>query len=132
MVLEVGPHPAVSGMVKPTLGQQITCVASLQRSRAPWDMLSAALKTLYDAGASINWADYQSNFPGAHTVVDLPAYSWDLKDTSTTGRCGRAILLWSSTMCPSLRALLFIVLLRRVVILRGLILSLRPILLARI
>uniref|UniRef100_A0A0D2XPC8 Uncharacterized protein n=1 Tax=Fusarium oxysporum (strain Fo5176) TaxID=660025 RepID=A0A0D2XPC8_FUSOF len=80
MVLEVGPHPAVSGMVKPTLGQQITCVASLQRSRAPWDMLSAALKSLYDAGASINWADYQSNFPGAHTVVDLPAYSWDLKE----------------------------------------------------
>ncbi|ENH69483.1 Conidial yellow pigment biosynthesis polyketide synthase [Fusarium oxysporum f. sp. cubense race 1] len=80
MVLEVGPHPAVSGMVKSTLGQQITCVASLQRSRAPWDMLSAALKSLYDAGASINWADYQSNFPGAHTVVDLPAYSWDLKE----------------------------------------------------
>jgi hypothetical protein len=43
-------------------------------------MLSAALKSLYDAGASINWADYQSNFPGAHTVVDLPAYSWDLKE----------------------------------------------------
>ncbi|KAG7416252.1 Non-reducing polyketide synthase fsr1 [Fusarium oxysporum f. sp. rapae] len=80
IVLEVGPHPAVSGMVKPTLGQQITCVASLQRSRAPWDMLSAALKSLYDAGASINWADYQNNFPGAHTVVELPAYSWDLKE----------------------------------------------------
>ncbi|KAF4446291.1 fusarubin cluster-polyketide synthase [Fusarium austroafricanum] len=80
MMLEVGPHPAVAGMVKPTLGQQITCVASLQRGRAPWEMLSGALKSLYDAGANINWADYQSNFPGAHSVVALPAYSWDLKE----------------------------------------------------
>ncbi|KAM0241576.1 hypothetical protein ACHAPO_001262 [Fusarium lateritium] len=80
MMLEVGPHPAVTGMVKPTLGQQITCIASLQRGRAPWEMIAAALKTLYDAGSSINWADYQSSFPGSHSVVGLPAYSWDLKD----------------------------------------------------
>ncbi|KAF5662736.1 polyketide synthase [Fusarium heterosporum] len=80
MMLEVGPHPAVAGMVKPTLGQQITCVASLSRGRAPWDMLAAALKNLYDAGANINWADYQSNFPSAHSVIELPAYSWDLKE----------------------------------------------------
>nr|ALQ32772.1 putative polyketide synthase [Fusarium babinda] len=80
VMLEVGPHPAVAGMVKPTLGQQIACVASLQRGRAPWEMLSGALKSLYDAGANINWADYQSNFPGSHSVVALPAYSWDLKE----------------------------------------------------
>nr|ALQ32764.1 putative polyketide synthase [Fusarium aywerte] len=80
MMLEVGPHPAVTGMVKPALGQQITCIASLQRGRAPWEMLSNALKTLYDAGASINWVDYQSSFPGSHSVVALPAYSWDLKE----------------------------------------------------
>ncbi|KAM0214770.1 hypothetical protein ACHAQD_008669 [Fusarium lateritium] len=80
MILEVGPHPAVSGMVKPALGQQITCVASLSRGRTPWEMLAGALKSLYDAGASITWADYQSNFPSAHSVVPLPAYSWDLKE----------------------------------------------------
>ncbi|GKU19079.1 unnamed protein product [Fusarium langsethiae] len=80
MILEVGPHPAVTGMVKPTLGQQITCIASLQRGRSPWEMLSTALKTLYDAGSNITWADYQSSFPGSHSVVALPAYSWDLKD----------------------------------------------------
>ncbi|RBR03687.1 uncharacterized protein FIESC28_11725 [Fusarium coffeatum] len=80
MMLEVGPHPAVTGMVKPTLGQQMTCIASLQRGRAPWEMLSAALKTFYDAGSNINWADYQSSFPGSHSVVAVPAYSWDLKE----------------------------------------------------
>jgi acyl transferase domain-containing protein len=80
MVLEVGPHPAVAGMIKPALGQQITCVASLSRGRTPWEMLAGALKSLYDAGASINWTDYQSNFPSAHSVVPLPAYSWDLKE----------------------------------------------------
>lgn len=79
-ILEVGPHPAISGMVKPVLGQQMTCIASLQRGRQPWEVLGAALKGLYDAGANIHWAEYQRNYPASHCVVSLPAYSWDLKD----------------------------------------------------
>ncbi|KAJ4178461.1 fusarubin cluster-polyketide synthase [Fusarium falciforme] len=80
MILELGPHPAITGMVKAVLGQQVTCIASLQRARQPWDVLCAALKGLYDAGANISWAEYQSDFEGSHSVVALPAYSWDLKD----------------------------------------------------
>lgn len=80
IVLELGPHPAVLGMVKASLGQQVSGLASLQRGRQPWEVLGATLKGLYDAGASINWIEYQRNFPGSHSVVSLPAYSWDLKD----------------------------------------------------
>ncbi|KAF5010178.1 hypothetical protein FDECE_3671 [Fusarium decemcellulare] len=80
IILELGPHPAITGMVKPVLGQQMTCIASLQRGRQPWEVLLAALKGLYDAGANIRWAEYQRDFQGSHSVVSLPAYSWDLKD----------------------------------------------------
>ncbi|KOS19517.1 Noranthrone synthase [Escovopsis weberi] len=48
--LELGPHPAVTGMVKGTLG------------------------------ADIRWGEYQRDFVGSHKVINnLPAYSWDLK-----------------------------------------------------
>ncbi|KAK3987345.1 hypothetical protein QBC44DRAFT_344021 [Cladorrhinum sp. PSN332] len=80
IMMELGPHPAVLGMVKACLGQQVSGLASLQRGRQPWEVLGAALKGLYDAGASINWAEYQRNFGGSHTVLSLPAYSWDLKN----------------------------------------------------
>lgn len=78
--IEIGPHPAVSGMVKAVLGSQMVTLASAQRARSVWQVLTTALKTLYNAGAEINWAEYQRDFDGSHTVVALPAYSWDLKE----------------------------------------------------
>ncbi|KAK4166873.1 hypothetical protein QBC43DRAFT_367805 [Cladorrhinum sp. PSN259] len=80
IVLELGPHPAVLGMVKSSLSQQVPGLASLHRGRQPWEVLGAALKGLYDAGAAINWNEYQRNFGTSHSVVSLPAYSWDLKN----------------------------------------------------
>ncbi|KAJ6092090.1 Type I Polyketide synthases (Type I PKS) [Penicillium canescens] len=78
--LEIGPHPAISGMVKAVLGPQMTCLASSQRARSIWNMLSSALKTLYEAGADICWAEYHANFKLSHKVLPLPTYSWDLKE----------------------------------------------------
>jgi iterative type I PKS product template protein len=77
--LEAGPHPAVSKMVKCTLGSSMTTIASLQRGAQPWDVLTRALKTLYDNGANIRWASYQQDFKRSHRVVQLPSYAWDLK-----------------------------------------------------
>ncbi|USP77767.1 hypothetical protein yc1106_05041 [Curvularia clavata] len=77
--LEIGPHPAVSKMVKCTLGPSASAVGSLQRGARPWDVLTRSLKSLYDNGASINWVAYQRDFQKFHRVVSLPSYSWDLK-----------------------------------------------------
>ncbi|KAF7158913.1 hypothetical protein CNMCM5623_004092 [Aspergillus felis] len=77
--LEIGPHPAVSGMVKAVLGPQVPCLASLQRARPVWQVLGATLKTLYTAGADIHWAQYHADFHASHEVITLPAYCWDLK-----------------------------------------------------
>ena len=78
--LEIGPHPAISGMVKAVLGPQIASLASLQRGRPVWQVLAATLKNLYTAGADIRWSKYHYDFKVSHEVIVLPAYSWDLKE----------------------------------------------------
>ncbi|RCI15849.1 hypothetical protein L249_1704 [Ophiocordyceps polyrhachis-furcata BCC 54312] len=78
--LEIGPHPAISGMVKAVLGPQVATLFSLQRGRPSWQVLGTTLKALYTAGADIRWSECHRDFEGSHSVVALPAYSWDLKD----------------------------------------------------
>ena len=78
--LEIGPHPAISGMVRGVLGPQVTSLASLQRGRSVWQTLAATIKSLYTGGADIDWAKYHCDFGSSHEVLQLPAYSWDLKD----------------------------------------------------
>lgn len=77
--LEVGPHPAVSGMVKATLGPQSTVISALNRKSAR-DVLADALKVVYQAGADVAWTTYHDDFKASQKVINgLPAYSWDLK-----------------------------------------------------
>ncbi|KAH8807455.1 hypothetical protein F5884DRAFT_789282 [Xylogone sp. PMI_703] len=78
--LEVGPHPAITGMVRAVLEPQITTLTSCQRGRPAFQVLTATLKTLYAAGAEINWPAYHSDFKASHEVISLPAYAWDLKE----------------------------------------------------
>lgn len=78
--LEIGPHPAISGMVRAVLGPQITSLASSQRGRPAFQVLAATLKNLYAAGADIRWSKYHYDFKVSHEVIPLPAYSWDLKE----------------------------------------------------
>ncbi|KAG6995597.1 hypothetical protein G7Y79_00044g080680 [Physcia stellaris] len=80
MTLEIGPHPAISGMVRSVLGPQIATLAPLQRGRPAFQTFSATLKSLYVAGAHIGWSRYHHDFQMSHQVISLPAYSWDLKE----------------------------------------------------
>ncbi|KAF2266560.1 ketoacyl-synt-domain-containing protein [Lojkania enalia] len=80
MVLELGPHPAISGMVRAVLGQQVVCLSSSQRGRSSWQVLATTLKALYSAGADIRWLEYHRDFSASHKVISMPAYSWDLKE----------------------------------------------------
>ncbi|KAF7546534.1 hypothetical protein G7Z17_g8371 [Cylindrodendrum hubeiense] len=79
ILLEVGPHPAVSGMVKATLGPKMTVISALNRKSAR-DVLADALKVVYQAGADVSWPTYHDDFKASQKVITgLPAYSWDLK-----------------------------------------------------
>ncbi|CAK3875036.1 Conidial yellow pigment biosynthesis polyketide synthase [Lecanosticta acicola] len=77
--IEIGSHPACSGMVKANL-PKITNLPSLQRARSAEQTITAALKTLYQGGADIKWAEYHRDVAASHKVLPLPAYSWDLKE----------------------------------------------------
>ncbi|KAB8801877.1 hypothetical protein FH972_026699 [Carpinus fangiana] len=79
-IIEIGPHPAIAGMVRAVLGPQVASLASAQRGRSAWQILGAALKSLYNGGSNIRWAHYQRDVQVSHKVVPLPAYSWDLKE----------------------------------------------------
>ncbi|KAK3307264.1 uncharacterized protein B0T15DRAFT_394431 [Chaetomium strumarium] len=79
VTLEIGPHPAVSGMIKSVLGHTVTSLASCQRGRPAFQLLATTLKTLYTMGADIAWPLYHRDFLSSSKVLPLPAYSWDLK-----------------------------------------------------
>jgi acyl transferase domain-containing protein len=79
-VIEIGPHPIVSGMVNATLGAQIKTFPTLQRNKDNWLFLNAALSALYSAGGDIKWREFSRDFKSSHKVLPLPAYSWDLKE----------------------------------------------------
>ena len=78
--IEIGPAPVVCGMVKASLGPQMPTLPLLQRGKDAWPNITAALESLYKQGQDINWLEYHTPFKGAHTVLDLPAYGWDLKE----------------------------------------------------
>ena len=78
--IEIGPAPVICGMVKATLGPQMPTLPLLQRNKDVWPNITAALQSLYKEGQDIDWVEYHAPFKGAHNVLELPAYGWDLKE----------------------------------------------------
>ena len=78
LVIEVGPHPIVSGMIRATI-PTINTMPSLRRKTDDWEVIAQTLTTLYNAGVDISWREYHRDFKASHRVLKLPAYSWDLK-----------------------------------------------------
>ncbi|KAF2853068.1 ketoacyl-synt-domain-containing protein [Plenodomus tracheiphilus IPT5] len=78
--IEIGPHPAVSGMLKAVFGSRTISLPSAQRFRSMWQTITSAMTSLYHAGVDIHWVEYHRDFPASHSVIPLPAYSWNLKD----------------------------------------------------
>ena len=78
--VEIGSHPACSGMIKGTLGSHVTALPSLRSGVDTWNVLTNGLETLYLNGIDIEWNEYHRQFKSAHKVLELPRYSWDLKN----------------------------------------------------
>ncbi|PYH96131.1 conidial yellow pigment biosynthesis polyketide synthase [Aspergillus ellipticus CBS 707.79] len=78
--VEIGSHTICSGMIKATLGPQVTTVASLRREEDTWKVLSNSLSSLHLAGIDLNWKQYHQDFTSCHQVLRLPTYKWDLKN----------------------------------------------------
>ncbi|KOC17636.1 aflC / pksA / pksL1 / polyketide synthase [Aspergillus flavus AF70] len=80
LVIELGPKPLISGMVKMTLGDKISTLPTLAPNKAIWPSLQKILTSVYTGGWDINWKNYHAPFASFQKVVDLPSYGWDLKD----------------------------------------------------
>lgn len=73
--VEIGPHPVLAASIADTLGDlgvQGATVTSLRRGAHEPESMSAALRSVYLAGARIDWATYFG--PGSFTPV--PKYPW--------------------------------------------------------
>jgi naphtho-gamma-pyrone polyketide synthase len=78
--LEIGPHPACSGMVKGTLDSSSKTASTLRKDTETWKVLSTTLEQLHLAGIQIDWNEYHRGFEKVNRVLELPRYSWDLKN----------------------------------------------------
>lgn len=78
--LENGSHPICSDMIKGTFGLQTRTLSSLKKNTDTWKVLAGGLESLYLNGIDIQWNEYHRDFKSSHNVVELPRYSWDLKN----------------------------------------------------
>ena len=78
--VELGAHPACSGMIKQIMGSHTTTLPSLKKNADTWKLLCGSLEALHQTGVEIRWNEFHRGFNAAQTVVPLPAYKWDLKN----------------------------------------------------
>ncbi|GAB7325180.1 hypothetical protein MBLNU13_g09258t1 [Cladosporium sp. NU13] len=78
--LEIGPAVVVGKMVKEALDAPIHVLASMGRNDDIWKLTTNAVTRLHCAGTSINWNAYHKDVQACHRVLELPSYSWELKD----------------------------------------------------
>ncbi|MBL8341594.1 MAG: SDR family NAD(P)-dependent oxidoreductase [Rubrivivax sp.] len=73
LLLELGPHPTLSGFASATLGDAgPPRLALLRKGRDDWAECLHALAALYRAGVAVNWAALDEGL--ARHVVDVPTY----------------------------------------------------------
>lgn len=78
--LEIGAHPLCSNMIKGTLGSNTVTIASMRKDKDTWHTITAGLKLLYSKGIDVQWNEYHRDFNNSHQILQLPMYSWDLKN----------------------------------------------------
>ncbi|MCJ1478063.1 hypothetical protein MMC13_006738 [Lambiella insularis] len=78
--VEIGPHPVCLNFVKASLGQSISTGPSLRRNEAAWASLASTASLLHNKGVDIEWNEYHRDFSRAHKLLELPAYSFALKN----------------------------------------------------
>ena len=80
VTIEIGAAPVVSNMLRKAIGPNLKTLHCLQRGHEATTLIPRVLAHLYSSGAEINWSEYHREFESAQMVLDLPTYSWDLKD----------------------------------------------------
>ena len=80
LVVEIGVHNVLTRLVRSCLGPDIRAMPTLQRDQDDWAVITGAVSEVYRSGKDIHWQEYHRGFDASHEVLQLPAYSWNLKD----------------------------------------------------
>ncbi|KAF2230550.1 ketoacyl-synt-domain-containing protein [Viridothelium virens] len=78
--VEIGSAPVVVKMIKEVAGSSFQTFASIQKGEDSWKLLSDALSKFYIKGVEVDWTAYHKDFESCQQCLDLPSYSWDLKE----------------------------------------------------
>ncbi|RYP00907.1 hypothetical protein DL764_006369 [Monosporascus ibericus] len=78
--LEVGPHPVCMNMVKAAFGASTIALPTIRRNEQAYKTLSTTMCTLHSAGINLDWNEYHRDFDASVRLLDIPAYSYDLKN----------------------------------------------------
>jgi acyl transferase domain-containing protein len=57
VVLELGPLPIFTPMVRAAFGPTVTTIPSIRRNQAMWPALTQCLANLYTSGVDISWKE---------------------------------------------------------------------------
>lgn len=79
-LIEIGPHPICTKMIKATVEINGSGIPSLHKGENPWKTLSKSLSILYCAGLNIDWREFHHEYDSNHELLDLPAYGFDNKN----------------------------------------------------
>ncbi|PVH92617.1 ketoacyl-synt-domain-containing protein [Periconia macrospinosa] len=77
--LELGTHPACSGMVKQIIGTHVVTAPTLRRDGNTWKLVAQVFDVLYHSGIEVQWSQFHHGFPAAQRVLALPSYKWSLE-----------------------------------------------------
>ncbi|WP_375772902.1 SDR family NAD(P)-dependent oxidoreductase [Archangium gephyra] len=73
VLLEIGPHPTLTGLAVETLPSTVTCVPSLRRGQPDTEVIAQSAGRLHVAGAPIDWKAWDRPFPRQrHTLPSYP------------------------------------------------------------
>ena len=81
LFLELGPGTTCLSAIQSALNfPTANLLGSLKSQENCWQTISRTLAQAYVSGANINWPDYHKNYKQSLNLLDLPTYSFDLKN----------------------------------------------------
>lgn len=80
LFIEIGAYTPLTRLVRSCLESRVSAVPTLQRGQDDWAMIANAISQVYRSGMNVHWQEYHRDFAASHTVLQLLAYRWDLKN----------------------------------------------------
>ncbi|KAE9372741.1 putative polyketide synthase [Stipitochalara longipes BDJ] len=83
--IEIGPNAVCNGLVRSTLDiPSPRLLSALKPGENSWKLISRTVAAAYTSGVAVNWPEFHKDYVNALTLLELPTYSFDVKDYWTS------------------------------------------------